>query len=99
MTKSEMRVALDVAIDRLRHAITLSSAQDVIPDLEAIRAELQNRPRKTNGAAVSKTVDTTVVATVKALHKHFPEMPQHEIAKRAGINQGRVSEILAGKRQ
>lgn len=40
-----------------------------------------------------------VAAQIKYLHINHPEFKQHEIAAMVGmINQGRVSEVLSGKR-
>ncbi|HQZ13913.1 MAG TPA: hypothetical protein PK286_13605 [Devosia sp.] len=37
-------------------------------------------------------------ALTKRLHLDHPDLPQSEIAAVVGLNQGRVSEILSGKR-
>jgi hypothetical protein len=89
MTKSEMREEV---------LQLLGILSEVEERLTILHGELQNRPRKTNGSPVSVPIDTTVVRKVQTLHMTDPGMPQHEIAKIVGINQGRVSEILAGKR-
>ena len=39
-----------------------------------------------------------VAAWIKALHRDQPKLFQHEIAFMIGRNQGRVSEVLNGKR-
>jgi predicted transcriptional regulator len=35
---------------------------------------------------------------IRALKDRYPAMSQHEIGRLTGTNQGRVSEVLAGKR-
>jgi hypothetical protein len=89
MTKEDMRQELDVI---------LATLDAVLGRLRVIRAELHNRPPTTRGECTSAPVDEELVALVLKLHADNPSMPQHDIAELAGTNQGRVSEILAGKR-
>lgn len=89
MTKEDMRVEVDAILDALH---------ELYHRLYAVRDELHNRPPIMRGENTSVTVDGSVVEAVLAMHEAYPEMPQHEIAKRIGLNPGRVSEILAGKR-
>jgi len=39
-----------------------------------------------------------VAAMIKAIHRDNPELFQHQIAALVGHNQGRISEVLTGKR-
>jgi predicted XRE-type DNA-binding protein len=39
-----------------------------------------------------------IAAWIKWLRLRSPDLFQHEIAAEVGINQGRVSEVLSGKR-
>lgn len=66
--------------------------------LMLLHGEMRNRPPKTRGDPTSHPIDAGIRRKVLQLHKQAPDMPQHEIAKAIGINQGRVSEIIAGKR-
>jgi hypothetical protein len=102
--KSEMRVEVGVLIELVR-----SMRGKVLADpvglaelqrrLEVVHAELRNRPPVTRAAHTSVKVTPEIEARMIALHEQFPDMPQHEIAKRTDTNQGRVSETLAGVRQ
>lgn len=44
------------------------------------------------------TMNVAVAAQIKKLAILYPSMFQHEIAAVLGVNQGRVSEVLSGKR-
>jgi predicted XRE-type DNA-binding protein len=76
----------------------MSARPDLQARLETVRDQLRNRPPQTRGAFTSRKVDLTVRRQIVDLHQTRPDLPQHEIAKITGVNQGRVSEILAGKR-
>jgi hypothetical protein len=89
MTKEDMRVEIDAILD---------ASHGLYHRLYAVRDELHNRPPVMRGEHTSVTVDESVIEAVIRMHEENPEMPQHEIAKRVGVNPGRVSEILAGKR-
>lgn len=49
------------------------------------------------GRRVSEPMTTTLATIIKTL-KRDTDLAQHEIAARLHLNQGRVSEVLTGKR-
>ena len=51
--------------------------------------------RKSN--RTSRRMTPTIAATIKRLHRDT-DLPQHEIAALVGVNQGRVNEVINGKR-
>jgi hypothetical protein len=89
VTKKDMRALVDVLVGR---------TEALLDDLLRLRFELHNRKPKTRGRPTSVTVTPEIEARIFALHAQFPSLPQHEIGRLAGVQQGRVSETLAGKR-
>ena len=73
--------------------------REVATRLENWADALAQRVAVTHGDPVSQRMTRAKVHEIWELHRLFPTMPQHEIAKRCGVNQGRVSEVLAGKRR
>ena len=47
---------------------------------------------------VRNTLTFAMAKEIKRIHRERPELYQHEIAAIIGLNQGRVSEVLNGKR-
>jgi hypothetical protein len=47
----------------------------------------------------SRTVTPMLKASIRAYARRNPDASQHEIAQAYGVNGGRVSEALAGKRR
>lgn len=103
MIKADMRRSLDALIaeshelsdhlDEFRRELS-----SLIEGMEELRREMRNRPPVTHGRNVSERITPEKVAEIRRLHLDNPTMPQHEIARRANVNQGRVSEVLAGIR-
>lgn len=50
------------------------------------------------GPNVSNPVTPELAAQVRILHQENPKMAYHQIGERLGVSQGRVSEIIHGKR-
>ena len=90
MQKSQMRTELDEIIKDIRNVLERS---------ERLRAEMHNRPRVMRGKATSNPITSELRAKIIRAHEISPYTPQHELAKRFGVNPGRISEILAGKRE
>lgn len=72
--------------------------RDVLDKLRVMRAELHNRSPLTRGRIMSQPMTPTVRQGIQNDHAMDPSMPQHEIAKRNGVNQGRVNNELRGVR-
>ena len=68
-----------------------------IPRLLELADEIKRRPSM-KGERVSKKITPDIRHAVKAIKRKYPNIAQITIAKHLGINQGRVSEILKGKR-
>lgn len=69
-----------------------------IPRLHDLADEIRRRP-STRSAPTSRPMTPTLRAQIRLAARLNPEMSQLEIAKSFGVNQGRVSEALKGKRQ
>jgi hypothetical protein len=71
---------------------------DISVSLKAIAEELPNRSPIRRSPRVSPRVTPEIAEQVRRLALDNPTMSNHEIAAQLGLNQGRVSEILAGRR-
>jgi predicted transcriptional regulator len=59
---------------------------------------MSRKPRATNAPVASAPMTAAKAQEIRALKERYPAMSQHEIGRLTGTNQGRVSEVLAGKR-
>ncbi|MGE8129035.1 hypothetical protein ACQKQD_18840 [Methylobacterium sp. NPDC080182] len=79
--------------DRLREV----AAEQGLPELAGLADELRRRPAQ-RAPARSRRMTDQIAAEIRQLHCEVPRMSQADIAKVIGVNQGRVSEVLKGKR-
>lgn len=89
MTKKQMREEL---------MVLLHMVDDLSARLQTLHAEMRNRPPQTRGKPTSLPITPERQELIRKIHMQHPGLPQHEIGKIAGTQQGRVSETLAGKR-
>lgn len=90
MTKKDMRALVN---DMLARCIELQA------DLTALRDELRNRSPRTHGRPVSARVTPEMRARIAEYQQRHPSEPQHIIGRQFNVNQGRVSESVAGIRR
>ncbi|CCG43379.1 hypothetical protein [Magnetospirillum molischianum] len=69
-----------------------------ISELSEIADKLKRRYNGRKAPRASKAVTPALAAEVRDHCKAHPEETMHQVATKFGINQGRVSEILFGKR-
>jgi hypothetical protein len=79
--------------DRLREV----AAEQGLPELVGLADELRRRPAQ-RAPACSRPMNDELAADIRWYAAGHPTMPQADIAKLCGCNQGRVSEVLKGKR-
>jgi hypothetical protein len=96
--RPEVQQELRAYAARLRMFGYPGDAADVATRLERWADALAQRPASTRGATVSARMTPAKAQEIWQTHLAHPTMPQHEIATRCGVNQGRVSEVLSGKR-
>lgn len=89
MTRAEQREALEALIEEGERRLQI---------MRTILENMHNRPAKTRAPATSVVLTPQVRRTIKSLHRRNPAMPQSVIASMVGVNPGRVSEVLSGKR-
>lgn len=65
---------------------------------EVLTLMVREAPRHERAAPKARRVTEQVVINVLAFKQRHPHHSHFEIARRFGVNQGRVSEILSGKR-
>jgi len=80
--------------DRLRDL----AAERGLPELVGLADELRRRPAGPRPPAVSQPMSEDLAESIRALKQSSPRMTQVEIARKLQVNQGRVSEVLKGKR-
>lgn len=80
--------------DRLREV----AAERGLPELAGLADELRRRPAGPRPPTVSQPMSEDLAEAIRALKASNPRMTQVEIARKLVINQGRVSEVLKGKR-
>ncbi len=73
--------------------------EELAADLERLAEAISRKPRATNAPVASAPTTPELRRRIRETAAQHPTMSQHEIAKRLGTNQGRVSETLAGKRR
>ena len=98
MRRPEVQQELRAYAARLRMFGYPGDAAEVATRLEGWAEALAQRTPVTHGAPTSERMTPTKVQEIWEEHLRDPTLPQHVIAKRCGVNQGRVSEVLAGKR-
>ena len=98
MRRPEVQQELRAYAAQLRMLGYPSDAGEVATRLDGWAEALAQRIAVTHGRRVSARMTPAKEREIWETHRLFPTMPQHEIARRCGVNQGRVSEVLAGKR-
>ncbi len=94
MTKGQMRVEVDQILDLLADY----QVDEARRRLSMVRAELHNRNAGERSENVSEPVTDEVREGVLKMARDNPGMAQRTIAERFNIHNGRVNEILRGKR-
>ncbi|WP_345820463.1 hypothetical protein ABC766_00205 [Methylobacterium fujisawaense] len=80
--------------DRLREV----AAEQGLPELAGLADELRRRPAGPKPPTVSQPMSEDLAEAIRSLKAANPRLTQVEIARRCQVNQGRVSEVLKGKR-
>lgn len=81
--------------DRLREL----ACEHGIEELYQLADELVRRQHGRRAPVESATVTEELATAVRAYRAAFPEMSMHRVGLVFQLNQGRVSEILFGKRE
>lgn len=68
------------------------------PELIGAADQIRRRPAGPRPPAVSQPMSKDLAEAIRALKQSNPRITQVEIARKLRVNQGRVSEILKGKR-
>jgi len=69
-----------------------------IGELHELAEETRRRRRQPPAPVVSATVTPELADAVRAYCVAFPDLSMHEVGRLFGLNQGRISEILHGRR-
>lgn len=69
-----------------------------LPELEELADEIPRRPPVTRAPITSRKVTPQMAEDIRLTHELHPTWSQAKIGRVFGVNAGRVSETLAGKR-
>ena len=70
-----------------------------LPRLTELAENMARRKRAVKAPSVSKKVTPEMADAIRAYKKLHPDVTQLQIGVVFGVNQGRVSEVLHGKRK
>lgn len=74
---------------------------DIMQTRAAVKSALKHMYRDkykiVKGPRTSRRMTATLRDQIKSMCDHNPEMHTKDVAEKLGINQGRVTEVLAGK--
>ena|SRR5215203_848704 len=97
MTIPEVRVELSkLMVTLVEVAQTLT---DITQEIAYLRGELHRRPAVRKARAKSKPLDKAMAKQIRFTAKYHPDWSYEEIGRYTGVNIGRVSEALRGKRK
>ena len=98
MTKGDMRDELDAMIGYINEVLkTLNKHQE---RLKIMRLEMRNRPPIKRAPSASVPLSPVIRQSIIAMNVKYPKMTMSQIARAHKLNsEGRVSEILRGKRK
>jgi hypothetical protein len=87
-----------VRMPEIRDRLHELAEETGIDELRGLAEATRRRYHGRKAPIVSDAVTPELAAAVRAYCAAFPDKPMHEIATLFRLNQGRVSEILYGKR-
>jgi hypothetical protein len=91
------RTRIDAIIHRLQHDATYGR-KAIVADLIEVKEMMFRKPPIRRAKVKARRITEEQVRLVIELAERHPNMHQHEIGHRVGLNAGRVSEILNGLR-
>lgn len=86
-------------IPEIRDRLFALAEEHGIPELASLAEETRRRFNGRKAPVRSVFVTDDLAAQVQAYAAKHPKASMHDIGERFGINQGRVSEILFGRRE
>ncbi|MBC7286373.1 hypothetical protein [Hoeflea sp.] len=85
-------------IPEIRSRLHELAIEHELPELAQLAEETKRQYHGRRAPPRARPVDKATAARVQRFARLHPNMPQREIGRRFGIDGGRVSEILFGKR-
>jgi hypothetical protein len=88
-----------MGIPKVRKLLLQIAIERDIPELVALEKHLYRRPpvRRTD-KKTSRPMTPEVKEEIRVTADRHPDMSMHEVSMLCGVNQGRISETLGGKR-
>lgn len=75
-----------------------SRFKEIAAEINALAKHMSRRKTLSRTPPTSTKMNRIVAARIKAYKRHHPDWSHQQIAVRVGVNAGRVSEVLRGKR-
>lgn len=88
----------ELTIPEVRDHLLLLAFKYDDPEIAYLVSQLIRRPAIRRAPTVSVPLTPELARAIRAYAKAHPDMTEHQISVRFGVNQGRVSEALHGKR-
>ena len=85
-------------IPQIRQRLYELALEHGIPELAQLADETRRQYHGRRAPIRARRVDDVTAEKVRRFARRYPVLPQREIGQRFGIDGGRVSEILFGKR-
>lgn len=63
----------------------------------ALKHMYRDRHKTVQGKRTSQRMTAALRDKIKSMYRHNPEMHTRDVAEKLNVNQGRVTEVLAGK--
>lgn len=95
-TKADHRRVIASVIAALREPSPDTAS--LADTLALLLTHMHNHVPDDRARTTSVSITRDVARRIRALHRADPKLPQHEIARLVGTNQGRVNEVLRGVR-
>lgn len=99
MRLPEVQAALRARASAIRMLGYQEAPESLADALDHLADAISRKPRATNAPVASAPMTAAKAEEIRRLKAWYPKMTQHEIGRLTGTNQGRVSEVLAGKRR
>lgn len=87
-----------MTLPEVQHRLEQLARELACPELRVLAGEIRRRSSRP-GPITSRPMSAEVAAEIRDLDAQHPGWSQQQIARRVGVNPGRVSEVLHGYRQ
>ena len=93
-----MDLEMSRTIPEIRARLHELADELAVPELAQLAEETKRQYHGRRAPSRARPIDDSMTMRVRLFARRNPEMPQRDIGRKFGIDGGRVSEILFGKR-